>query len=118
MHHWTVEISHAVQDSAECLLDSPTFEVGVIDASVSNSTKSMEEKWTKKWVYEGPAKKITTVVLNVDMEGKSLIVIPSGRTWGATFRPSLRQKTFCNIANAVLPFFSVNCPHCRLTLMS
>ena len=79
MHRWKVEISHAVQDAEECLLESPTFEVGVIEANGDYSTESIEEHSTRKWVYAGPAKKISTVVLKLDMEKKSLVFLPGRR---------------------------------------
>ena len=63
---------------------------------------------TKKWVYSGPAKKITNVFLNLDMGRKSLAVSP-GRS-----KSIFRRKVFQMDTDVVFPFFSVNCPHCSL----
>ncbi|CAB4036397.1 Hypothetical predicted protein [Paramuricea clavata] len=109
-HHWKVEVSHAVQDAEECLQDpeDPTFEVGVIEAGGDYSEASIVDEITKKWVYSGPAKNITTVFLNLDMGRKSLAISP-GRS-----KFSFRRKVFHVNADVVFPFFSVNCPHCSL----
>ena len=69
---------------------------------------------TKKWVYSGPAKKITNVFLNLDMGQKSLEIFPGGKFWVATSMFS-RPNVFHMKADVVFPFFSVNCPHCSLT---
>jgi hypothetical protein len=75
---------------------------------------------TKKWVYSGPAKKITNVFLNLDMGQKSLEIFPGGKFLVATSKFSLRRKVKADVvfhmkADVVFPFFSVNCPHCSLT---
>ncbi len=101
-----MEISHEIQDAEECLEKDATFEVGVIEAGGDYSEVSVVNEVTKKWVYSGPAKKISSVFLNLDMEKKSLEVLPER---------SIRRKVFHLEADSVFPFFSVNCPHCSLT---
>ncbi|CAB4004707.1 Hypothetical predicted protein [Paramuricea clavata] len=116
VHHWKVEVSHAVQDAEECFQDpeGPTFEVGVIEVDEDYSEATIEDEITKKWVYSGPAKKITNVLLNLDMEKKSLSAFPARKGLVATSKFSLRRKALHVNADVVFPFFSVNCPHYSL----
>ena len=72
------------------------------------------DEFTKKWVYCGPAKKITNVFLNLDMGKKSLAVLPGRKGLAATSKFSFLRKAFHVNADVVFPFFSVNCPHCSL----
>jgi hypothetical protein len=111
-------VIHAIQDLRECLQDGPTFEVGVIEESHEHSAyseTSIMEGHTKKWVYSGQPKRIATVFLNLDMEKKSLEILPGGKILLATPGFSLRRKVFHFKADSIFPFFSVNCPHCSLT---
>ena len=110
-----MEISHEIQDAEECLEKGATFEVGVIEASGDYSEVSVVNEVTKKWVYSGQAKKISSVFLNLDMAKRSLEVLPGGRILVATSKFSIRRKVFHLRADSVFPFFSVNCPHCSLT---
>ena len=71
---------------------------------------------TKKWVYSKPVKKITNVLLNLDMEKKSLAVLPGRKGLVATSMFSFRRKALHVNADVVFPFFSVNCPHCSLVV--
>ena len=69
---------------------------------------------TKTWVFSGPAKKITNVLLNLDMEEKSLSALAARKGLVATSKFSFRRKALHVNADVVFPFFSVNCPHCSL----
>jgi hypothetical protein len=71
---------------------------------------------TKKWVYSKPAKKITNVLLNLDMEKKSLAVLAEKKGLVATPKFNFRRKALHVNADVVFPFFSVNCPHCSLVV--
>ena len=115
VHRWKVEVRHAIQDAKECLQNGPAFEVGVIEASHDYSEASIFEGHTKKWVYSEQPRRIATVFLKLDMERKSLEVLPGGKILVATPKFSVRRKVFNIGADSVFPFFSVNCPHCSLT---
>ena len=112
-HHWKVEVSHALEGAEECFHDAegPTFGVGVIEAGDDYSEASIVYEVTKNWVYSGQAKKITNVVLNLDMEKQSLEILPGRKGLVATLKS---KKVFHVNADVVFPFFSVNCPHCSL----
>ena len=71
---------------------------------------------TKNWVYSGQAKKITNVVLNLDMGKQSLEILPCRKGLVATSMFSFLRKVFHVDADVVFPFFSVNCPHCSLVV--
>lgn len=117
IHHWKVKVSHAVQNTEDCSLEEPIFEVGVIEASDDYSEANIRHGKTVKWVYSGKAKHIAHILLNLDIHKKSLQVSPGGNILGARSKFSFRQKTFDVNAHTVFPFFSVNCPHCSLTLV-
>ncbi|XP_028399228.1 tripartite motif-containing protein 45-like isoform X2 [Dendronephthya gigantea] len=114
VHHWKVEVGHEVQDVAECFQEGPTIEVGVIEKDEDYSETRVTNGTIKKWIYSGPGKSIANVFLNLDMGRKCLEVLPRGR-FSLSKAFSHRRKTFNVNANSVLPFFSVNCPHCSLT---
>ena len=101
-----MEVTHEIQDAKECSEEGATFEVGVIEANDEYSEEDIKNDTTKKWVDCGLAKKDTNVSLILDMEKKSLY----------TSQRRFRWKTLQVEADSVFPFFSVNCPHCSITL--
>ena len=114
VHQWKVEVSHEIQDTKECSEEDAIFEVGIIEKTDEYSKENIEKGTTKKWVYSGPARKISNVFLNLDMEKKSLEILPGGRILRATSKFSVRRKAFHVKADSVFPFFAVNCPHCMI----
>ena len=103
-----MEVGHEIKDANECSEEGATFEVGVIEKNDEYSEASIKNGTTKKWVYSAPSRRFANVFLNLNMEKKSLEILPGGKF-------SFRRKTFHVEADSVLPFFSVNCPHCSLT---
>ena len=110
-----MEVGHEIKDANECSEEGATFEVGVIEENDEYCEASIKNGTTKKWVYSAPSRTVPNVFLNLDMEKKSLEILPGGKIFVATSKFSFFRKTFYVKADSVLPFFSVNCPHCSLT---
>ena len=101
-----MEVRHEIQDAKECSQERATFEVGVIEENNEYSEENIKNNTIKKWVYSGSAGKVANIFVILDMDKKSLDI--SSRRF--------RWKTFRVTADSVFPFFSVNCPHCSLTI--
>ena len=113
-----MEVSHEIQDAQECSEEGATFEVGVMEVHDEYSETNIKSDITKKWVYSGSTRRVANVSLSLDMTKKSLEILPGGRNRLGTSKLSFRWKSKTHEVNAdsVFPFFSVNCPHCSLTL--
>ena len=101
-----MEVCHEIQDAKECSEERAIFEVGVIEANDEYSKENVKNDTIKKWVYRGQTKKDINVSLILDMEKRTL----------QTSQKRIRWKTLNVKADSVFPFFSVNCPHCSITL--
>ena len=114
MHQWKVDVIHEVQDVEECFEEGPIIEVGVIEESENYPEARVTNGEIKRWIYAGKGNKIVDVFLNLDMDKKRLEILPN-RKFSLKNSLRIRRKTFDVDVKSVLPFFSVNCPHCSLT---
>ena len=107
-----MEVCHEINDAKQCPKEGARFEIGVIETSDEYSEENVKNDIIKKWVSSGSARKVVNVTLNLDME-KNVLKISHDPPKNLFARSKLK---FCRKTDSVFPFFSVNCPHCSLTI--
>ena len=89
-----MEVSHEMQDDQECSEEGATFEVGVFEEIDKYSKENIKKGTTKKWVYSGPARKVSNVFLNLDMEKNLRKFCLAGEFWLPRRSSVLAERRF------------------------
>ena len=108
-----MEVCHEIKDAKQCPKEGAGFEIGVIETSDEYSEENVKNDIIKKWVYSGSARKVANVTLNLDMEKNFLKISHDTPNFA---RHATSKLKFYRKTDSVFPFFSVNSPHCSLTI--